>query len=87
MLTNSTPIVMTTTALLVCSLVSGLGEEGWKRDESDGVVRLEPGNALVLLPLCPCRPPDAPVPCLPDVLGPLAPALRLQGWCPVSSTV
>lgn len=87
MLTNSTPIVMATTALIVCSLVSGLGEAGWKRDESDGVVRLEPGNAQVLLPLGSYWPPDAPVPCLPDVLGPLALALRLQVWCPVSSTV
>lgn len=62
MLTKSTPVVMTTTALIiVCSLVPWLREGGWERDEGDGVVRLElrspPGPAP---PLGPCWPPEAP---------------------------
>lgn len=43
MLTKSTPVVMGTAALIiVCSLVPGLQEGGWERDEGGGVVRLEP---------------------------------------------
>lgn len=56
MLTKSTPVVMTTAALIiVCSLVPGLLEGGGERDEGDGVVRLEPGKPPGPAPLlCPC---------------------------------
>lgn len=80
MLTKSTPVVMTTTALIiVCSLVPWLTEGGWEGDEGDGVVRLELRSPQALLPLCPCWPAEAP-----DGLGPLAQAPRPQVWCPVS---
>ena len=67
MLTKSTPVVMATTALIiVCSLVPGLQEEGCKRDENGGVVRLElrnpPGPAL---PMPASRGPRASPPCCP----------------------
>lgn len=84
MLTKSTPVVMTTAALIiVCSLVPGLLEGGWERDEGDGAVRLEPGKPPSPAPLlCPCSPPGAPVSCLLMSLGPLAPALRPRVWRP-----
>lgn len=84
MLTKSTLVVMTTAALIiVCSLVPGLLEGGWERDEGDGAVRLEPGKPPSPAPLlCPCSPPGAPVSCLLMSLGPLAPALRPQVWRP-----
>lgn len=88
MLTKSTPVVMGTAALIiVCSLVPGLQEGGWERDEGGGVVRLEPRTGppnQVLLPLCPGWPPEAPVAHLPDAPGHLAPALQPQVWCPIS---
>lgn len=68
MLTKSTPVVMATTALIiiVCSLVPGLQEGGWKRDENGGVVRLElrnpPGPAL---PMLASRGPHVSPPCCP----------------------
>lgn len=67
MLTKSTPVVMTTTALIiVCNLVPGSGK-GVGRDEGDGVVRLEPRSPRPCSPSLPCWPPEAP-----DGLGPRA---------------
>lgn len=86
MLTKSTPIVMTTTALItVCSLVSGLGGGGWRRDGWGGWSQEAP---QVLLPISAHAGLQMSLGLVSLIsVEPLAPAQKPQAWWPVSLAV